>query len=86
MGEISVHAKDLATARLEFEGTQLQRRVGSPNIHLALEYSPVTGVARTIIRGGFRYHAMLCDAFARHLLGTNTDVQRILAPRLDLSS
>ena len=83
---ISVHAKDLATARLEFEGTQLQRRVGSPNIHLALEYSPVTGVARTIIRGGFRYHAMLCDAFARHLLGTNTDVQRILAPRLDLSS
>ena len=28
---------------------------------------------------------MLCDAFARHLLGANTDAQRILAPRLDLS-
>ena len=82
---ISVHAKDLATARLEFEGSQLQRRVGSPNIHMALEYSPATGVARTIIRGGARYHAMLCDAFARHLLGANTDAQRILAPRLDLS-
>jgi hypothetical protein len=25
---ITIHAKDLATARLEFEGTQLQRRVG----------------------------------------------------------
>ena len=82
---ISVHAKDLATARLEFEGSQLQRRVGSPNIHMALEYSPATGVARTIIRGGARYHAMLCDAFARHLLGANTDAQRIPAPRLDLS-
>jgi len=83
---ISVHAKDLATARLEFEGSQLQRRVGSPNIHMALEYSPATGVARTIIRGGARYHAMLCDAFARHLLGANTDAQRIPAPRLDLSA
>ena len=25
---ISIHAKDLATAKLEFEGSQLQRRVG----------------------------------------------------------
>lgn len=83
---ISIHAKDLATARLEFEGSELQRRVGSPNIHMVLEYSPATGVARTIIRGGFRYHAMLCEAFARHLLGAFTQAQRIPTPRLDLSS
>ncbi len=82
---ISIHAKDLATAKLEFEGSQLQRRVGSPNIHMVLEYAQVTGVARTIIRGGAKYHAMLCEAFARHLLGVNAEAQRIQTPRLNLS-
>ena len=83
---ISIHAKDLATAKLEFEGSQLQRRVGSPNIHMVLEYAQATGVARTIIRGGAKYHAMLCEAFARHLLGVDAEAQRIQAPRLNLST
>ena len=83
---VSIHAKDLATAKLEFEGSQLQRRVGSPNIHMVLEYAQATGVARTIIRGGAKYHAMLCEAFARHLLGVDADAQRIQPPRLNLST
>jgi hypothetical protein len=82
---ITIHAKDLATARLEFEGTQLQRRVGSPNIHMVLEYSQITGVARTIIRGGAKYHTMLCEAFATHMLGVSAEAQRIQRPVLDLS-
>ncbi len=83
---ISIHAKDLATAKLEFEGSQLQRRVGSPNIHMVLEYAQATGVARTIIRGGAKYHAMLCEAFAKHLLGVDADAQRLQTPRLNLST
>ena len=83
---ISIHAKDLATVKLEFEGSQLQRRVGSPNIHMVLEFAQATGVARTIIRGGAKYHAMLCEAFAKHLLGVEVDAQRIQIPRLDLSA
>ena len=83
---ISIHAKDLATVKLEFEGSQLQRRVGSPNIHMVLEYAQTTGVARTIIRGGAKYHTMLCDAFSKNLLGVDADAQRIHAPRLDLSA
>ena len=82
---ISIHAKDLATAKLEFEGSQLQRRVGSPNIHMVLEYAQSTGVARTIIRGGAKYHTMLCEAFARHMLGVDADAQRIQTPQLNLS-
>ncbi len=83
---VSIHAKDLATAKLEFEGSQLQRRVGSPNIHMVLEYAQATGVARTIIRGGAKYHAMLCEAFAKYLLGVDVDAQRIQTPRLNLST
>jgi hypothetical protein len=83
---VSIHAKDLAMAKLEFEGSQLQRRVGSPNIHMVLEYAQATGVARTIIRGGAKYHSMLCEAFARHLLGVDADAQRIQTPRLNLST
>ncbi len=83
---VSIHAKDMATAKLEFEGSQLQRRVGSPNIHMVLEYAQATGVARTIIRGGAKYHAMLCEAFARHMLGVDADAQRIQTPHLNLST
>ena len=83
---ISIHAKDLATARLEFQGGQLQRRVGTPNIHMVLEYAQGTGVARTIIRGGAKYHTMLCEAFARHLLGAPAEAQRIQPPKLNLST
>lgn len=83
---VTVHAKDLAMMRLEFEGMNLQRRVGSPNIHMTLEYSDVTGVARTLIRGGAKYHEMLANAFSRHLLGVDIASQRIKPPALDLSS
>ncbi len=83
---ITVHAKDLAMLRLEFEGVILTRRVGSPNIHMVLEYSEATGVARTIIRGGAKYHEMLAKAFAEHLLGVNVSAHRIKPPTLDLSA
>jgi hypothetical protein len=53
---------------------------------MVLEYAQATGVARTIIRGGAKYHAMLCEAFARHLLGVDADAQRIQTPRLNLSN
>ena len=36
---LTVHVKDLAMLRLEFEGSNLTRRVGNPNIHMVLEYS-----------------------------------------------
>lgn len=83
---LTLHAKDLATARLEFEGTALQRRIGSPNIPMALEYSPATGVTRTLIRGGAKYHTMLVKAFCRHLLGQEPNVRRLQPALLDLSS
>lgn len=83
---VTVHAKDLAMLRLEFEGMTLTRRVGSPNIHMVLEYSDLTGVARTIIRGGAKYHDMLAQAFTRHLLGVDVTAQRIKPPTLDLSA
>lgn len=83
---VSVHAKDLAAMRLEFEGDHLTRRVGSPNIHMVLEYSAVTGVARTIIRGGAKYHDMLAHTFAEHLLGVKVNPKRIKLPMLDLSA
>ena len=82
---VTVHAKDLAMLRLEFEGMTLTRRVGSPNIHMVLEYSQSTGVARTIIRGGAKYHDMLAQAFTRHLLGVDVTAQRFKPPTLDLS-
>lgn len=82
---LTVHVKDLAMLRLEFEGTNLTRRVGNPNIHMVLEYSEKTGVARTLARGGAKYHQMLVDAFAEHLLGVKVDAHRIKPPTLDLS-
>ncbi len=83
---VSVHAKDLAMLRLEFDGVILTRRVGSPNIHMVLEYSEATGVARTIIRGGAKYHDMLAEAFTKHLLGAAVNAHRIKPPTLDLSA
>lgn len=83
---VSVHAKDLAMLRLEFAGATLQRRVGSPNIHMVLEYSQQTGVVRTIIRGGAKYHEMLAQAFTLHLLGVQVEAHRIKPPTLNLSA
>ena len=37
------------------------------------------------MRGGAKYHQMLLDAFAEHLLGVKVDAQRIKPPTLDLS-
>jgi hypothetical protein len=53
---------------------------------MVLEYAEATGVARTIIRGGAKYHEMLAQAFAEHLLGVNVSAQRIKPPTLDLSA
>jgi hypothetical protein len=83
---LTVHVKDLAMLRLEFEGKNLTRRVGNPNIHMVLEYSQASGVARTLVTGGIKYHQMLVGAFADQLLGALTDPQRIEQPTLDLSA
>jgi hypothetical protein len=82
---VTIHAKDLARTSLEFDGGHLQRRVGHPSIHMALEYSSRTGVARTLIKGGEKYHRMLAEAFAEHLLGVQVEAQRLKPPPLDLS-
>lgn len=82
---LTVHVKDMAMLRLEFEGSTLKRRVGNPNIHMVLEYSQSTGVVRTLVRGGQKYQKMLVEAFADHLLGVKADPHRIKSPTLDLS-
>ncbi|MCM2479167.1 hypothetical protein [Serpentinimonas maccroryi] len=82
---LTVHVKDLAMLRLEFEGATLMRRVGNPNIHMVLEYAVATGVVRTLVRGGAKYHQMLVDAFSEHLLGIKVESHRIKPPTLDLS-
>ena len=82
---LSVHIKDMAMLRLEFEGSTLKRRVGNPNIHMVLEYAKTTGVVRTLVRGGAKYQHMLVEAFAEHVLGVKANAHRIKSPTLDLS-
>ena len=82
---LSVHIKDMAMLRLEFEGSTLKRRVGNPNIHMVLEYAKATGVVRTLVRGGAKYQQMLVEAFAEHVLGVKANAHRIKSPTLDLS-
>jgi hypothetical protein len=82
---LTVHVKDMAMLRLEFEGVLLKRRVGNPNIQAMLEYSTTTGVVRTLVRGGAKYQQMLVNAFAEHVLGVKVDAYRIKSPTLNLS-
>ncbi len=82
---LSVHIKDMAMLRLEFEGSTLKRRVGNPNIHMVLEYAKSTGVVRTLVRGGAKYQQMLVEAFAEHVLGVKANAHRIKSPTLELS-
>ncbi|MDO8892367.1 MAG: hypothetical protein Q7V00_11015 [Sulfurimicrobium sp.] len=82
---LSVHIKDMAMLRLEFEGSTLKRRVGNPNIHMVLEYAKATGVVRTLVRGGAKYQQMLVESFAEHVLGVKANAHRIKSPTLDLS-
>ena len=82
---LTVHVKDMAMLRLEFEGATLKRRVGNPNIHMVLEYAKTTGVVRTLVRGGQKYQQMLVEAFAEHVLGVKASASRIKSPTLDLS-
>ena len=82
---LSVHVKDMAMLRLEFEGATLKRRVGNPNIHMVLEYAKSTGVVRTLVRGGAKYQQMLVEAFAEHVLGVKASAHKIKSPTLDLS-
>ena len=83
---LTVHVKDLAELRLEFEGVVLKQRVGNPNIHMVLEYAEATGVVRTLARGGHKVQQMLVEAFAEHVLGVKATPERIKAPALDLSA
>ena len=84
---ISVHVKDLPTQRVEFDGPELMRHTGSPTIQMILEYSMVTGVVRTVIKGGAKYQQMLVDAFAVHLLGVDqVHAERIKQPILNLTA
>jgi hypothetical protein len=82
---LSIHVKDLATLRLEFEGKALKRRVGHPNIQMVLEYARTTGVVQTLVRGGAQYQKMLVDAFAEHVLGVKVNANKVKSPTLDLS-
>lgn len=68
---LQAYIRDLPTLRLEFVGEAVRRRVGHPSIHLVLEYSPATGIARTSLRGSSACHRKLVEAFARHLLGVD---------------
>lgn len=82
---VTIHAKDLATTNLKFIGNVLARSVDHPTIHMAIEYSSRTGVARTLIKGGERYNEMLANAFGEHLLGVKVNAQRLKPAPLDLS-
>lgn len=82
---LSVHIKDLSTIKLEFLGDDLERRVGNPNIPALLQFSSLTGVARSLVRGGAKFHKMLITAFAQHLLREEVDAQRLVPPTLNLS-
>lgn len=82
---LSVHIKDLSMVHLEFAGDDLKRRVGNPNIHSVLEYSALTGVTRSLVKGGAKYHQTLLKAFAEHLLHVKVDAHRLMPPTLDLS-
>ena len=65
----------------------LRRRLGSPDFVLALEYCPRTGVVRSLVAGGAKYHQALLQAFAEHILHASAvDAQRLRPPSLDLSS
>ncbi|MYN12772.1 hypothetical protein GSY71_06390 [Pusillimonas sp. TS35] len=84
---LTLHLKDLPMLRLEFEGMELHRRLGSPDFVLALEYCPRTGVVRSLVAGGAKYHQALLEAFAQHILhAASVDAQRLRPPSLDLSS
>ena len=82
---LSVHIKDLPTVRLEFEGDELKRHVGNPNIHSVVEYSRFTGVSRSLAKGGAKFHQALLKAFAEHCLHVDLEAQRLRPPTLDLS-
>lgn len=82
---LTIHVKDLAMMHLEFQGKSLTRRVGNPSIHGMLEYSERTGVVRTLIKGGAKFHQMLASEFAAHVLGVAVDAKRIRPASLDLS-
>lgn len=82
---LSVHTKDLPMVRLEFEGDELKRHVGNPNIHSVVEYSSMTGVSRSLAKGGAKFHQALLKAFAEHCLHVDLEAQRLRPPTLDLS-
>ena len=85
---LSVHAKDVATLRLEFEGDDLKRQVGNPNIHsVTMEYAMATGVTRSLVKGGATTTIRCSSTPSPNiLLGVKMDARRIRPPTLDLSA
>lgn len=67
--QVTVYVEDLANSRPEFEHGALKRRRSHPAKEVALVYTPATGIADTVARGGPEYHDELVVAFAKHLLG-----------------
>ena len=82
---VTSHVKGMAMMQLEFQGTNLTRRVGNPSLHSVLEYSERTGAVRTLIRGGADFHRMLASEFATHILGQVVDAKRLMPEKIDLT-
>ena len=82
---LTAYVQDLATLQLEFEGEELARRVGHPTIHMVLEYSATTGIARVLVKGGAKFQQGLVRNFAKHYLNVDIEVKKIRPTALNLA-
>lgn len=62
------------------------KELACPNCRMVLDYTPATGMLRTVVRAGARYHAPLAQAFARHLLGREEYKTPARPPTLNLAA
>lgn len=75
--QVTVYVQDLSNHRAEFDEGRLRRRRSFPAIESAINYSPKSGFARTVAKGGAEFHTHLAAAFAEHLLHARIDPERI---------
>jgi len=75
--QLTVYVQDLSNHRVEFDQGRLRRRRSFPAIELALNYSPHTGCADTVAKGGRDFHTVLAAVFAEHLLHHRVEPERI---------
>jgi len=75
--QVTVYVQDLSNHRVEFDEGRLRRRRSFPAIELALNYSPKTGCADTVAKGGKEFHKQLASAFSEHLLHHQVAPERI---------